>query len=105
MCTTCLPRAPGDQNRALDPWELELQMLWLPLGCGNPSLSQNQLMLLTTEPAVQRRWEVLCSVFEITQCNGKEQSCVFYNGQQRDCFIEILLQSKRINKSKNNSKF
>lgn len=70
----------------------------------NLSLSQNQLMLLTTEPAVQRRWEVLCFVFEITQCNGKEQSCVLYNGQQRDSFIEILLQSKRINKSENNSK-
>lgn len=61
-------------------------------------------MLLTTEPAVQRRWEVLCFVFEITQCNGKEQSCVLYNGQQRDCFIEILLQSKRISKSENISK-
>lgn len=35
MCTTCLSGAQGDQNRALDPWELELQMLWLPLGCGN----------------------------------------------------------------------
>lgn len=68
----------------------------------NPGLSQNQLMLLATEPAVGRRWELLCFVFEMTQCNGK--GCVLYNGQQRDCFIEILLQSKRINKSEDNSK-
>lgn len=68
----------------------------------NPGLSQNQLMLLATGPAVQRRWELLCFVFEMTQCNGK--GCVLYNGQQRDCFIEILLQSKRINKSEDNSK-
>lgn len=68
----------------------------------NPGLSQNQLMLLATEPAVRRRWELLCFVFEMTQCNGK--GCVLYNGQQRECFIEIILQSKRINKSEDNSK-
>lgn len=53
----------------------------------NPSLSQNQLMLLTTEPAVQRRWEVLCFVFEITQCNGKEQSCVLYTMANRETVL------------------
>lgn len=38
----------------------------------NPGHSENQRMLLTTEPATQRRWEGLCFVSETTPCNGKE---------------------------------
>lgn len=71
VCTPCVCRAWRDQERALDPYELELQIVSCCVGAGN--LAQVSGRAMTAEPSLQPNVDILKPWSQVREFTVKRQ--------------------------------
>lgn len=79
---------PKGQNRALDPWELELEMVW-DLNSGP---LENLCVLLISEPPLQPMWKMFESYINIAKYGGTYFIPSIWE-TERDKWISFLMAS------------